>query len=47
MILTLQFYKVLLQEGSPLPESEDIITDISSFLNTATTSTPRLFWFTT
>ncbi len=46
MILTLQFYKVLLQEGSPLPESEDIITDISSFLNTATI-TPRLFWFTT
>jgi len=39
-------YIVVLQEGSPLPESEDIITDISSFLNTATI-TPRLFWFTT
>jgi len=36
---------VVLQEGSCLPESEDIIMDISSFLNTATI-TPRLFWFT-
>jgi len=36
---------VLLQEGSPLPESDDISTDITNFLNTAT-MTPRLFWFT-
>ena len=37
---------VLIQEGSPLPESDDIMIDITNFLNTAT-MTPRLFWFKT
>jgi len=37
---------VLIQEGSPLPESDDIMIDITNFLNTAS-MTPRLFWFKT
>jgi len=37
---------VLIQEGSPWPESDDIMIDITNFLNTAS-MTPRLFWFKT